>query len=583
MIYFLIMGRVQLAGLIHDNRVTPQGSASRFLYFCYASSTAVMLFAVTWAAGWFETQTDATKRGAPRTRLLFWLVLADCALGAHNATAMAEYVQKPGNECGGLDVGQCLLVRYWGSTHLAFTLKWVATGYTVDVLFFPELFRSLLFVLGVCGVVNHTRGPLGPAFLASLLLRAAFSFCVTLTTVAVTGNEWATLERAGLDREELLRATCPSILWRLRDATTDFFNALGTLIRRTLLIEDGRFGLGRPTLPIAHLAVVVCIVLGRFSLHDIGRMQLSLFIILQAIELVGHGRMAPSSGGALDKQHDGAKRAIPGCDSPELRWDDVGVTGRVLGMGAHGSVYEARLKGTDVALKVWQDDAIAVSTSEAAILQSLRHPNVLNVFGVLRDPPALVTEMGLCSLQALLADPARSVDLTWRVRLSILRGIVAGCDFLHAHNPPIIHGDLKTSNIIMAPGGVPKLADFGSSFVAHRFMPRPLTGFSRAFAAPEVLQFLPVDLPTAVDVYSFGIVVLHVARVATAGGAENSLTFFDNTETTATWTPVTIPADLPRPLQAVVRECLAAKPEQRCTFRSLVATLQELDKKLAHG
>jgi serine/threonine protein kinase len=130
-------------------------------------------------------------------------------------------------------------------------------------------------------------------------------------------------------------------------------------------------------------------------------------------------------------------------------------------------------------------------------------------------------------------------------------------------------------------GGVPKLADFGSSFVAHRFnKPTLLNGFSRAFAAPEVLQFLPVDLPTAVDVYSFGIVVLHVARVETAGGADNSLTSFDNT---AAWTPVTVPPDLPRPLQAVVRECLAAKPEQRCTFRSLVATLEELDKKLPHG
>jgi hypothetical protein len=459
LIYFLIMGRVQLAGLIHDDRVTPQGSPSRFLYFIYASSTAVMLFAVTWATWWFVTHTkaDATKRGAPRTRLLFWLVLADCTLGAHNATAMAEYVQKPGNECGGLDVGQCLLERYWSSTHLAFTLKWVATGYTVDVLFFPELFRSLLFVIGVHGVVSHTRGPPGPGFIASLLLRAAFSFCVTLTTVAVTGSEWATLELAGLDREQLLRATCPSLLWRLRNAATSSFNALGTLIRRTLLIADGRFGLGRPTLPIAHLAVVICIARGRFSLHDIGRMQLSLFIILQAIELVGHGRMTPSSGGALDKpMHDGASRAIPGCDSPELRWADVGVTGRVLGMGAHGSVYEARLNGTDVALKVWQDDAIAVSTSEAAILMRLRHPNVLSVFGVLRDPPALVTEKGLCSLQALLADPAR-LELTWRVRLSILRGIVAGCDFLHAHTPPIIHGDLKTSNIIVAPGAVPFL------------------------------------------------------------------------------------------------------------------------------
>ena len=587
LIYFLIMGRHQLAAAIHGDRLTllrDGAGASRFLYWCYASSTAVLLFTVTMAVGWFVTQTDATKRRAPRTRLLFWLVLADCALGAHNATAMAEYVQKPGNECGGLnDVGRCLLDRYWASTHLAFTLKWVATGYTVDVLFFPELFRSLLFVAGVCGVVSHSQGRLAPGFIAALFLRAFLSFCVTLTAVAVTGHGWATLERAGLDRDELLSATCPSFLWGVRDATAALFNAAGRRIRRTLLFDDAQFAFGRPTLPVAHLAVVICIVLGRFTLHEIGRMQLSLFLILQAIELVGHGRMTSAGGGALDKQHDGA-HAIPGCDSPELKWEDVGVTGRVLGMGAHGSVYEARLKGTVVALKVWQDDAIAVSSSEVAILMSLRHPNVLSVWGVLRDPPALVTEKGLCSLQALLADPARSAELTWRVRLSIMRGICAGCDFLHAHNPPIIHGDLKTSNIIMAPGGVPKLADFGSSFVAHRFTPRPLTGFSRAFAAPEVLHFLPVNLPTAVDVYSFGIVVLNVARVAGGtGSAGDSLTFFDNADSTATWAPVTVPPDLPRPLQAVVRECLAAQPEQRCTFRSLVATLSELDKKLTHG
>lgn len=54
--------------------------------------------------------------------------------------------------------------------------------------------------------------------------------------------------------------------------------------------------------------------------------------------------------------------------------------------------------------------------------------------------------------------------LTWEQRYDILLGAMRGLNFLHTiDSQPLIHGDIKSANILLDAHLVPKLGDFGLS------------------------------------------------------------------------------------------------------------------------
>ena len=79
------------------------------------------------------------------------------------------------------------------------------------------------------------------------------------------------------------------------------------------------------------------------------------------------------------------------------------------------------------------------------LLSKLRHPCVTTVIGAVLEPncpPILVMEhMDLGSLHSLLHNPSMEVDD--ETNRMMMLDIVHGCRFLHAFDPPVIHGDLK--------------------------------------------------------------------------------------------------------------------------------------------
>ena len=56
-----------------------------------------------------------------------------------------------------------------------------------------------------------------------------------------------------------------------------------------------------------------------------------------------------------------------------------------------------------------------------------------------------------------------SVYLDGDVILPILRDVCQGIRFLHASDPPIVHGDIKSQNILVDSRFRAKVADFGLS------------------------------------------------------------------------------------------------------------------------
>ena len=591
LVYGLIMGRDWLAAQVHGPDRVAGTALVGPLSWAYRSGWSLLLCAVTAAVAWSvrKQSTPSVAQAAPRTTLLFRAILLDLSLGPHNNAALLEYLQKPGQECGGAaTVASCIVQRYWPATHLAYGLCKSTYGYPPQVIFFPELLRNLLFVacslLAVC-IYDGPGAALDATLILALCSRAALSFCTTLLLSPADTLCWRDLDRAGLSRDDLLRATCPRPLRRVRDRLCASLAGAGRWAQHvfTPYLPQGLGPLER-WLSATAVGAVLCILVGHCSLHDLAKMQINMYFAAHLLAMAYNSlfftnlQRAPEPGLGLPPP-----AAVLGTMQPELEWGSLTTTGRVLGSGAAATVVEARLKGSPVAVKCWLDDAVALGTSEAAILMSLRHPHILTVFGVLTHPPALVTERGQCSLQALLCDPTRAAALTWPARVFLLRGIAAGCDFLHAHSPPIIHGDLKTRNIIVAFDGTPKLADFGSSYIVAG-VPCPHEGFSVAFAAPEVLRLLPISQPTAVDVYSFGIVCLCVCdtsatRKATLTNRRSStLRTSRSGPPIMAWRPAVVPDTCPSPLRALIARCTHEAPAERCAFKDVVGELLTLEK-----
>lgn len=183
-----------------------------------------------------------------------------------------------------------------------------------------------------------------------------------------------------------------------------------------------------------------------------------------------------------------------------------------------GTFHMATWRGVHVAVKrlgedvITDEDKVKAFRDELALLQQIRHPNVVQFLGAVTQssPMMIITEyLPKGDLRAFLKRKgAIRPLLTVTFGLDIARGM----NYLHEHKPQsIIHRDLEPSNILRDDSGHLKVADFGLSKLLNITKPvkedRPLVCEDNAcrYVAPEV--YLNEEYDTKVDVFSFALIL----------------------------------------------------------------------------
>ena len=134
---------------------------------------------------------------------------------------------------------------------------------------------------------------------------------------------------------------------------------------------------------------------------------------------------------------------------------------------------------------------------EAQLLASLQHANILTIYDVVRPRGWLILELMRGSLKpAAEGDP---MDLD-QLRM-VLANCLTGLYFLHTNG--VIHGDVKPSNILVAPPNRIKLGDFGLARRASNEEGSLLKGTTK-YMAPELLSAQFGAVGPASDLYSLG-------------------------------------------------------------------------------
>ncbi|XP_060672896.1 LRR receptor-like serine/threonine-protein kinase IOS1 [Ziziphus jujuba] len=192
---------------------------------------------------------------------------------------------------------------------------------------------------------------------------------------------------------------------------------------------------------------------------------------------------------------------------------------RTLGKGGFGTVYHGLIEGTEVAVKMLSSSSVQgyqQFQAEVKLLMRVYHGNLTSLVGYCKEGTnmALIYEyMANGNLESYLSagDGTENV-ISWHGRLQIALDAAQGLEYLHnGCKPPIIHRDVKTTNILLAHNFQGKLADFGLSRI---FPTDSGTHVSTAVAGtPGYLDpeyYKTNRLNEKSDVYSFGVVLLEI-------------------------------------------------------------------------
>ena len=232
-------------------------------------------------------------------------------------------------------------------------------------------------------------------------------------------------------------------------------------------------------------------------------------------------RIAMESLGLVGHQH-GRNQSLRELTSNQLQSS----LGNRLGAGGFGSVYAGQLEGAKVAIKVLKAEAsmqgLEEYIAEVEILAALRHPCVVQIYAKCDEERALVMElMEGGTLQDRLDDDS----LPWFDRVRVLQEVAVGLWFLHNQAQPVLHRDMKPSNVLLTSDLRAKVSDMG--------LAKCLDGGATRLTAESVLKgtfhYMCPDYQSkgcykaACDVFAMGVMIAVTVTNETPAGIAQSL------------------------------------------------------------
>lgn len=201
-----------------------------------------------------------------------------------------------------------------------------------------------------------------------------------------------------------------------------------------------------------------------------------------------------------------------------------------IGQGGMGNIYLAddiRLEGRKCALKEVEHDRTVPKKllkearqqflHEATVLARLDHPNLPKVsdfFSIgTRDYLVMDYIPGKDLRAIMLENKQRNMFLPERQVLGWAQQLADALSYLHNQTPPLVHRDVKPSNLKITPHGVLKLVDFGlvKALVPEEMTITVIQGRGTALYTP-LEQYggdgLHTDLRS--DIYAFGCTLYHL-------------------------------------------------------------------------
>jgi serine/threonine protein kinase len=261
----------------------------------------------------------------------------------------------------------------------------------------------------------------------------------------------------------------------------------------------------------------------------------------------------------------------------------------LLGSGGMGTVYLAYDDelGRRVAIKVVDSKRSDPESSrslldEARTAAALNHPSICSVHGLGRigSEPFIVMEHVVGRpLSSMIPDgtglPPES---------AIHYGMQIADALAHAHAHGVVHGDIKSANVMVALDGRAKILDFGLAVrpvkvtvtgdaptTQGRQVAAPCAG-TVAYMAPELLRGWAPSVWS--DLWAFGVLfyeMLSGSRPFDGGTA------YELAAAVLTNPPIPLPSRVPARLRALVARCLATQPSDRFSSATeLGAALDDL-------
>lgn len=202
-----------------------------------------------------------------------------------------------------------------------------------------------------------------------------------------------------------------------------------------------------------------------------------------------------------------------------------------IGAGSYGRVYKALNGATGEVFVVKQANASRGEDSshdeallrELDLVRGLRHPHIVSYLGHEYVDGRLCICLEFCSGGSLRSMVDEFGAMQGELLQRATHGVLLGLNYLHTHNPLVVHRDLKGANVLMDQHFWPKIADFGCSKKCSSLagsMSFSVVG-SFPWMAPEMITAEQTQKRGAgrkADIWSLGCVVVEMASAANPWG-----------------------------------------------------------------